>query len=107
MRLARLVVNNLSVTNDPVRLSFLSSMSEEMSGFAESPVLHTHKPNGTQPSLETLNVKGLTSSTRWLLFTWIPSDLNFAVAYFDSDSSNVPKILSLVSYTVIRTYEIS
>jgi hypothetical protein len=28
-------------------LSFLSSMSEEMSGFAESPVLHTHKPNGT------------------------------------------------------------
>jgi len=31
--------------------------------------------------------------------THIPSDLNFAVAYLDSDSSNVPKILSLVYKT--------
>ena len=32
----------------------------------------------------------------WLTITHIPSDLNFAVAYLDSDSSNVPKILSVV-----------
>ncbi len=34
-----------------------------------------------------------------LTITHIPSDLNFAVGYLDSDSSNVPKILSLVYKT--------
>ncbi len=35
----------------------------------------------------------------WLTITHIPSDLNFAVTYLDSDSSNMPKILSLVYKT--------
>ena len=30
------------------------------------------------------------------MVTHIPLDLNFSVAYLDNDSSNVPKILSLV-----------